>query len=53
MELVFLKGIPEGGGLASLQGICCLLTFVLAHWMVSDLAGIPTPSCIASQSEVF
>lgn len=26
----------------------CLLTFVLICWMVSDLAGILTTSCIAS-----
>lgn len=43
MELVFLKAF-----LASLQGVCCLLTFVLICWMVSDLAGIPTTSCTAS-----
>ena len=48
MGLVFLKGTPAGGGLASLQGLCCLPTFVPTCWAASDLAGIHTPGCIAS-----
>lgn len=35
------KGIPEGGGLASLQVVCCLLPFVLTCWWFQTWLAFP------------